>query len=106
MILYVHVSVIYQNYTLSRKDCKYDSFNIGKMTDYCNCKVKYEVSTEIEKGKFQSYIKSPFLYSIFGVIKCYKVVFELKEKLKNVGFWIFGVLIIYFSFSFRYILFY
>ena len=95
MILYDRVSDIYQNYSLCGKECKYDSFNIDKMTAYCNCKVKQEVSAELEEGNFQSYIKAPFLYSNFGIIKCYKLVFELKEKLKNIGFWIFGVLIIF-----------
>jgi hypothetical protein len=95
MILYDRVSDLYQNYSLCGKECKYDSLNIDKMTAYCKCKVKQEVSTELEEGNFQSYIKSPFLYSNFGIIKCYKVVFELKEKLNNVGFWIFGVLIIF-----------
>jgi hypothetical protein len=95
MILYDRVTDIYQNYSLCGKECKYDSFNIEKKTAYCNCKVKQEVSAELEEGNFQSYIKTPFLYSNFGIIKCYKVVFELKEKLNNVGFWIFGVLIIF-----------
>jgi len=95
MILYDRVSDIYQNYSLCGKDCKYDSFNIDKLTAYCNCKVKQEISTDLEEGNFQSYIKAPFLYSNFGIIKCYKVVFDLKKKLKNAGFLIFAVLLIF-----------
>ena len=95
MILFDRVSDIYQNYSLCGKGCKYDSFNTDKMTAYCDCEVKQEVSTDLEEGNFQSYIKASFFYSNFGIIKCYKVVFELKDKLNNVGFWIFGVLIIF-----------
>ena len=95
MILFDRVSDIYQNYSLCGKGCKYDSFNTDKMTAYCDCEVKQEVSTDLEEGNFQSYIKGSFFYSNFGIIKCYKVVFELKDKLNNVGFWIFGVLIIF-----------
>ena len=35
-----------------------------------------------------------FLYSNFGVIKCYNLVFSLAGKLTNIGFWFFGVMII------------
>ncbi len=74
--------------------CDYESFNTEKMSASCNCEVKQEVSSEVEEGNFETYIKSSFLNSNFGVIKCYNIVFSLKGKLKNAGFWIFAALIL------------
>ena len=65
------------------------------MSVNCICKVKQKASSEPERGNFVSSIKSAFLYSNFGVIKCYKLVFSLKGKLKNAGFWIFVIFIIF-----------
>ena len=95
MILFDRVSDIYQNFSLCGSGCKYDSFNTEKMMANCDCEVKQEVSTDPEEGTFQSYIKASFFYSNFGIIKCYNVVFKLADKLNNVGFWIFGALVIF-----------
>ena len=37
---------------------------------------------------------SSFLESNFGVIKCYNLVFSFKGNLSNIGFWIFGIMLI------------
>jgi hypothetical protein len=95
MILSDRVSDIYQNVSLCGDDCDYVSFDLEKMSVNCNCKVKQEASDEPEKGNFASSITSAFLDSNFGVIKCYKLVFSLKGKLKNAGFWIFVIFIIF-----------
>ena len=95
MILSDRVSDIYQNVSLCGDDCEYVSFDFKKMSVNCNCKVKQEASSEPEKGNFASSITSAFLDSNFGVIKCYKLVFSLKGKLKNAGFWIFVIFIIF-----------
>ena len=95
MILSDRVTDLYQNYSLCGVGCDYDSFNIDKMSANCNCEVKQEVSAEVEEGNFESYIKSAFLASNFGVIKCYKIVFSLKGKLNNIGFWIFAALVLF-----------
>ena len=94
MILSDRVKDIYQNFSICGDGCQYESFNIEKASANCNCKVKQEVSTEKEKGNFKSYIVGAFLDSNFGVIKCFNLVFSLKGKLKNIGFWIFGIMII------------
>ena len=94
MILKDRVSDIYQNYSLCGSECEYDSFNLEKMSANCICKVKQEVNTKLEQGNFKTYIKSAFLESNFGVIKCYNLVFSLKGKLYNYGFWIFGIMIL------------
>ena len=94
MILYDRVLIIYQNYSICGDGCEYISFNTEKVSANCNCKVKKEVSLENEKGNFQTYIMNTFLYSNFGVIKCYNLVFSLVGKLKNAGFLTFGLMII------------
>ena len=94
MILNDRVADIYQNFSICGEECEYESFNAEKLSANCNCKVKQEVSTEVEQGNFETYITSAFLDSNFGVVKCYNLVFSLKGKLKNAGFWIFGIMII------------
>jgi len=94
MILSDRVSDLYQNYSLCGEGCDYESFNTDKMSASCNCEVKQEVSSEVEEGNFETYIKSSFLNSNFGIIKCYNIVFSLKGKLKNAGFWIFAALVL------------
>ena len=95
MVLSDRVADIYQNYSICGEGCEYESFNMDRMSANCNCQVKQEVSTEKEKGNFQSYIASAFLDSNFGVIKCYNLVFSLKGKLNNIGFFIFSFFIIF-----------
>ena len=94
MILKDRVSDIYQNYSLCGKECEYVLFNNEQEYVNCSCNVKQEISKENNEGNFKTFIK-PFLYSNFGVIKCYKLVFGIKGKLKNIGFWIFGILILF-----------
>ena len=95
MILSDRVTDIYQNFSICGKECEYKSFNLDKLSANCYCKVKEEVNSEMEEGNFQTYIASTFIYSNFGVAKCYNLVFNLKGKLKNVGFLIFGCFIIF-----------
>ena len=95
MILSDRVADIYQNYSLCGEECEYESFSVEKLSAECSCKVKQEASYEIEQGNFQSYIFFGFIESNFGVAKCYKLVFSLKGKLNNAGFWIFGTMIFF-----------
>jgi surface protein len=94
MILSDRVSDIYQNLSICGKECEYNSFNTDKQAVNCNCKIKKEVSSEEEEDNLVNYIEYTFLDSNFGVIKCYSLVFGIENKLKNIGFWIFGILTI------------
>ena len=94
MILTDRVSDIYQNYSICGEGCEYESFNYDKLSANCICKVKQEVNSENESPNFQSYIQNTFFYTNFGVVKCFNLVFSLKGKLENFGFFIFGSLII------------
>mgnify|MGYP006988860993 FL=1 len=94
MILSDRVSELYQNFSICDGECEYSHFDLNSMYSSCNCKVKQEISPEVKKGNFKTYILATFLESNFGVIKCYNLVFSLKGKLKNAGFWIFLIMII------------
>ena len=94
VILNDRVTDIYYNYSLCDKGCEYQSFDIEKMCVYCSCEVKEEVSYELNKGNFKTYVKNNFFKSNFGVIKCYNLVFGIKRKLKNVAFWVFLIMTI------------
>ena len=61
------------------------------MTIACECKVKDNVSMtfvdiNFEKGEGSS--------TNFEVAKCYKLVFSFNGKMKNIGFWILGFMVL------------
>ena len=96
IILKDRIADIYQNYSLCDTGCEYESFDIEKLASKCSCKVKQEISNNYnQEGNFKSYILNSFLSSNFGVIKCYKLVFGIKGKLKNIGFLIYGIMVLF-----------
>ena len=97
MILSDRVHDIFMNVSLCEKGCKYISYNIEQMKANCECQLKDKISNEFDEGNFALPIKTAFLDSNFGIIKCYNLVFTFKDKLENIGFWIF--LSIFFSIS-------
>ena len=86
MILTDSVKDIFQNVSLCDEGSKYDSINLETNSSTCMCKLKEEINTKPEKANFQTYIMSAYLESNFGVIKCYNLVFSLKDNLKNIDF--------------------
>jgi len=94
VILKDRVKDMFQNYSVCEEGCEYKSFNITEVSVKCDCKVKKKITGEKSKPKFETYILASFLNSNFGVIKCYNLVFSLRGKLKNYGFWLFLSLII------------
>ena len=64
------------------------------MTIICDCKIKDNFSTAISPLNLAEEKESSILDSNIGVVKCYNLVFSFKDKLKNIGFWIFLILII------------
>ena len=94
MILSDRIADIYQNFSICGDGCEYVSFNVEKKSANCECNVKQEVSSESETGNFKTYVMSAFLDSNFGIIKCFNLVFSIKGKVKNAGFWMFGLMII------------
>ena len=64
------------------------------MTILCDCSVKQNLSTELTPLNLEEEKKSSFMDSNIGVIRCYNLVFSFENKLKNIGFWIFLILLI------------
>ena len=60
------------------------------MTISCECKVKNNISMVISPLKLEEVEESK---TNFDVIKCYNLVFSLKGKINNIGFWIFSFLV-------------
>ena len=94
IILKDRVLDIYQNYSLCDNECEYDKINIENMTVVCSCSVKTEINTKASEPKFSNMIEDTFENSNFGVIKCYKLVFNLKNKNQNIGFVLFLIFFI------------
>ena len=95
MILSDRVSDIFQNVSLCGDGCEYQSINYETNSANCKCEVKKEINTKPEKGNFQSSIMNTFLESNFGVIKCFNLVFSFEGKLSNIGFWVFGSILLF-----------
>jgi hypothetical protein len=60
----------------------------------CKCSVKTELVPEVNPPKLDTIIRDTFADSNVAVIKCYKLVFSLDNKLQNKGFLIFSVLVL------------
>ena len=94
MILSDKINDLFQNFSVCGDGCKYQSFNETELSINCICNIKQEISLKPEEGNFVESIKIAFLYSNFGVIKCYKLFFSPKGKLENIGFFIFTIIIL------------
>ena len=93
VILEDRVKDFYQNYSLCDEGCIYNGNDLEQMIIICDCKVKPNLTTDIVNNdivKFEDTYKS----SIFEIIKCYNLVFSLNNKLNNIGFWIFTILVL------------
>ena len=94
MILRDRIERIYQNYSVCDENCIYNKINLDSNTITCKCRVKTELESSIRPLRFDSIILDLITNSSFGVIKCYNLVFNFKNKLKNVGFWLFSIIIL------------
>ena len=94
IILEDRIKDIFQNYSLCEQGCNYKNLDVDNMTIICDCKIKDNISTVISPLNLAEEKESSILDSNIGVVKCYNLVFSFKDKLKNIGFWIFLILII------------
>ena len=96
MVLRDRLTYIYQNYTICEEGCTYEKTDIIQKSFICNCSISGK-SSDININNFNS-TKINFKLlsnSTFGVIKCYKLVFSLKIDIKNIGFWIHLITILF-----------
>ena len=85
---------IFQNYSVCDNNCEYEQVDLETMTIECNCKIKSNITLEVETISFVDAISTTFKESNIGVIKCYKLVFNFSNKINNIGFWVMLILII------------
>ena len=94
MILEDRIKDIYQNFTLCEEGCNYDSIDIDNMLISCKCNVKENITTIVKEIKEEAAEKISSLN--FEIIKCYKLAFSFKGKMKNYGFWILSVFFLFY----------
>lgn len=94
VILKDRISDIYQNFSLCEDNCRLKGINTTTMMVSCICNVKSEVNEPKKDLKFDSIYTDLFTETSFGVIKCYKLVLDFKNKTKNIGFIIFSSLVL------------
>ena len=90
MTLKDRIKKIFQNFSLCEEGCSYDEIDLGNMTVNCNCKVKSSLNIDNIVVNLLPYEEKN---ANFKIIKCYNLVFSLKGKLLNIGFWIFLFLV-------------
>ena len=85
VILEDRINDIYQNYSFCDDGCTYNESNLELMMITCDCKVKQNLTTNLSDANLvqKDDLKKS---SAFEIIKCYKLVFSLKNKFQNVGF--------------------
>ena len=93
MILTDRVNHIYQNYSLCEINCEYDKINLTDKIVTCQCSVKTKTNITEKPFRLDTIIRKSFEDSNIAVMKCYNLVFSLKNKSRNIGFWIFTILI-------------
>ena len=91
MTLKDRIKKIFQNISLCEEGCSYDEIDLGNMTVICDCKVKTNINIDNIIVNLLPYEEKN---ANFKIIKCYNLVFSLKGKLINIGFWIFLFLIL------------
>ena len=105
MILEDRIKYIFQNYSLCEDGCSYNNFDLEKMSITCDCKIQVNFNKTIVPLIFEQGKEASFLDSNIGVIKCYNLVLKLNNKLDNLGFILFAILILmYIIFLFSFII--
>ena len=91
VVLKDRISDIYQNYSLCDEGCTYKESNLELMIITCDCKIKGNLTTNTSMNFSQKdNVKNS---SLFEIIKCYKLFLSMENKLNNIGFWIFVILL-------------
>ena len=94
MVLKDRLSDIYENYSVCDNNCEYNGINYSKNTINCICDVKTIFNSNSEPPHLNQMVINTFKYSNLAVIKCYNLILDFRNKIDNIGFWIFLFLII------------
>ena len=85
---------IYQSFTECNEGCKYNNINTEDLTVECDCTVTKNFTINLNSSNLNEFNEISLFDSNIGVIKCYNLVFSLKGKNNNIGFWIFTFLLL------------
>ena len=99
MILEDRIKYLYQNYSLCEEGCTYNSIDLENMNLACNCKIQRnnnESNLNMTPLIYEQPSDTSFFDSNIGVVKCYKLVFSMNNKLSNIGFIIFSILFLFY----------
>ena len=93
VVLKDRVTDFYQNYSVCDEGCSYNESNLELMIITCDCKVKENLTSNISSLDLikKDDIKKS---SIFEIAKCYKLFFSWENKINNIGFIIFSLLLL------------
>ena len=94
IILQDRITDIYEDYSLCENNCNYKGINTTLNITICECSVKAYNDTIVEEPKLNEIILDTFTKSNIGVIKCYNLVFNIRTKINNIGFWIYTILVL------------
>ena len=96
MILADRIKLLYKNYSLCEQGCVYKAIDLDYNNIVCECKIEGNTSTStVFKPLMNEDEKDvSFLDSNIGVVKCYNLVFNLRNKKNNIGFIFFSCLFI------------
>ena len=105
ILLYDRRMDIYQstvNISLCQEECEFQSYNSETKKAECNCPIQNEEmnlelsDVEFDKNKMIEQFYETLENSNFRVLKCYKLVFNFKLYIKNIGSIIMTILIVLF----------
>jgi len=89
MILSDRIKFLYKNYLLCEEGCSYNNIDIQTQKIICDCKIQGNMSSITKSLSTSESQEISFLNSNIAVVVCYNLVFNLKNKLNNIGFIIF-----------------
>ena len=95
VILNDRIINIYQNYSICDNNCQYEKIDLTSKIIQCKCRIKTSINSKIEQLSFDNILLDLFSNSSIGVVKCYDLVFNFKNKLNNMGFWIFSIMFLF-----------
>ena len=87
-----------QNLSLCENNCKYKGYNFENKNAECECQIKnnlkFPSEIKVEPNKLLNKFTDIKKLSNFGVIKCYKLLFNKNGLIKNVGSYILLLIIL------------
>ena len=82
MILADRIKLLYKNYSLCEQGCVYKAIDLDYNNIVCECKIEGNTTMVFKPLMNEDEKDVSFLDSNIGVVKCYNLVFNLRNKKK------------------------